>query len=411
MFRHALKLVWNRRRANRLVVVEIAAAFVITFVLTAIAVDLAGNYRRPLGFDYENVLSVAVQTQELAGNPTDVAARLSRESYSDTLEDVLAALRLLPRTQTVAPIVSVPFAGASRFTFNMLLNPTLNRTTTEALQAVGVELVAGRWFGPEDEGQAYRAVLVNRAYAEQAFGSDAAAVGQRIDRPDPNPLFASPAPGTEQALREVRVVGVIEDFRQGGEFSASIPYAIERHEPADEWGPSFTLLLKTAPGTDASFGEQIVETIESVAPGWLASATSWEQLRASRFRLTLLPIKAGGTIAAFLIALVVMGLIGVLWQDVVRRTQEIGLRRAVGAGAASVRRQIQLETLVIGAFGILIGTVIAIQFPLLGSGDWAAAVPALALSAAVILILVLLGALYPSWLASRREPADALRYE
>ena len=410
MFRHALTLIWNRRRSNRLVVVEIAAAFVITFVLTAVAVDFAGNYRRPLGFDYEDVLSVTVQTQELAGNPTDVAARLSRESYSDTLEDVLAALRALPRTQTVAPIVSVPFAGSSRSTFNMLLNPTLNRTTTEALQAIGVELDAGRWFGPEDEGQAYRAVLVNRTFAEQAFGADVGAVGQRIDRPDPNPLFA-PAPGSEQALREVRVVGVIEDFRQGGEFSATIPYVIERHEPADEWGPSFTLLLKTAPGTDASFGEAVVQAIESVAPGWLASATSWEQLRTSRLRLTLLPIKAGGIIAAFFIALVVMGLIGVLWQDVVRRTQEIGLRRALGAGAAAVRRQIQLETLVIGTFGVLIGAVIAIQFPLLGSGDWASAVPALALSVATILILVLLGALYPSWLASRRGPADALRYE
>lgn len=404
MFRHALKLVWNRRRASRLVVVEIAAAFVITFVLTAIAVDLVGNYRRPLGFDYEDVVDVTVRTRELAGNPTDIAARLSRESYSGTLEDVLSALRALPQTETVAPILSTPYGEAFRSSFTMLLRPRVNRTTAEALQAIGVELVAGRWFGPEDEGQAYRAVLVNRTYAEQAFGSDAAAVGQRIDRP--NELL-----GETESSREVRIVGVIEDFRQGGEFSASTPYVIERHETADEWGSSFTLLLKTVPGTDASFGEQIVETIESVAPGWLASATPWAQLRTSRLRLTLLPLKAGATVAAFFIALVVMGLIGVLWQDVVRRTQEIGLRRAVGAGAAAVRRQIQLETLVVGAFGILIGGVIAIQLPLLGLNDWASSVPALAISAGAILILVVLGAQYPSWLASRRAPADALRYE
>jgi putative ABC transport system permease protein len=412
MFRHALKLIWNRRRANRLVVVEIAAGFVITFVLTAIAVDFVSNYRRPLGFDYEDVLNVTVQAEELAGNPRDVVAFLSRESYSGTLEYVLAALRALPPTETVAPIVSVPFRAGSRFTFNMLLSPTLNRTTAEALQAIGVDLVAGRWFGPEDEGQAYRAVLVNRAYAEQAFGSDAEAVGQRIDRPDTSSPFATEE--QPQTVREVRIVGVIEDFRQGGELSATTPYVIERHEPADEWGPSFTLLLRTVPGTDAGFGEQIVETIESVAPGWLASVTSWEQLRASRLSSTLLPLKAGATIAAFFIALVVLGLIGVLWQDVVRRTQEIGLRRAVGAGAASVRRQIQVEMLIVGAFGILIGAVIAIQFPLLeliGPINWRSSIPALALSAAAILILIVLGALYPSWLASRREPADALRYE
>jgi hypothetical protein len=80
----------------------------------------------------------------------------------------------------------------------VLLNPTANNTTAEALQAIGVELVAGRWFGPEDEGQDYRAVLVNLTFAEQAFGSDAEAVGQRIDRPGESPLAQT------QAVRENR---------------------------------------------------------------------------------------------------------------------------------------------------------------------------------------------------------------
>ncbi len=410
MLKHALKLIWNRRRASRLVVIEIAAAFVITFVLMGSAINLVRNYQRPLGFDYENVLSVVVQRGETTYSRFSMIPGQA-ESYSDTVEDVLAALRALPRTETVEPMETTPYEERYRSTSNMLLNPRLNRTTTEGLQSIGIELVAGRWFGPEDEGQTYRAALVNREFAEQAFGSDTAAVGQRIDRPDPNPppFFAAQPP---PVLREVRIVGVIEDFRTGGEFSRTMPLVIERHEAVDEplFG-QFTLMLKPAPGTDASFAEQIVETVESIVPDWVTSVTSWEQRRATSHRNSLLPVKAGGTIAAFFIALVVMGLVGVLWQDVVRRTQEIGLRRALGASAASVRRQIQLETLVIGAFGILIGAVIAIQFPLLGSGRWSTAFLALALSAVVILVLVSLGALYPSWLASRRDPADALRYE
>jgi len=404
MFRHALKLIWNRRRSSRLVVVEIAAAFVITFLLTAFAIELVGNYRRPLGFDYENVLSVTVQR----GDNVYSMMQSGGESYSETIEGMLAALRALPRTDTVEPMPA-PYSGRT-MRFNLLLNPAVVGTTTEALQAIGTTLVAGRWFGPEDEGQTYRAVLVNRTFAEQAFGSDASALGQRIDGPFVDPF------GVEQpSPREFRVVGVIEEFRLQGEFVPSAPAVIERHEPGDERGyQTFTLMLKTVPGTDAGFAGQIVETARSIAPDWNASVTSWEQLRASSHRNVTLPLKAAATIAAFFIALVVMGLIGVLWQDVVRRTQEIGLRRALGAGAASVRRQIQLETLVVGAFGVLIGAAIAIQFPLLELSelvDWASSVPALVLSAAMILLLVLLGALYPSWLASRREPADALRYE
>jgi putative ABC transport system permease protein len=406
MLKHALKLIWNRRRATWLVVVEIAAAFVITFLLTALAIELAGNYRRPLGFDYENVLNVTVQRGD---NPYSLM-QAELGSYSDTIEGVMSALRALPRTDTVEPI-QPPYSGG-RSRFNLILNPAVVATTTEALQAIGVNLVEGRWFGPEDEGQTYRAVIINHTYAEQAFGSEEAAIGQRIDGPVQEPFGDLALPMPE---REFRVVGVIEEFRQQGEFAPTEPVAIERLEAADQSGyQAFDLMLKTTPGTDAGFAEQVVETARSVAPDWNVSVTSWEQLRASSHREVLIPLRAGAIIAVFFIALVVMGLIGVLWQDVVRRTQEIGLRRALGAAASSVRRQVQLETLVVGCFGILIGTVIAIQLPLIGFIeliDWASSIPALVLSAAAILALVMLGALYPSWLAARREPADALRYE
>ncbi|HEU4616949.1 MAG TPA: FtsX-like permease family protein [Gammaproteobacteria bacterium] len=416
MLRHALKLVWNRRRSNRLVVVEIAAAFVVTFVLAAVSVNLWANYRRPLGFDYENVWSVAVNNTR-AGSTSGL---VEQPSYSATQTEVLRALRALPRTAAVEPLMVTPFINShwqqsfagddNRQTLSMT-----NRSTAEALQAIGVTLAEGRWFGAEDEGQDYRAVLVNRAFVREAFGPDADAIGRRIDRVDPDiPVERMPEAQRRALLREVRIVGVIDDFRQWGEFADESTYVISRQEPGDERGTSFNLLLKVAPGTGASFEEQVAATIESVAPGWVASITPWRQLRETRHATTLLPVKVAATVSAFFLALVVMGLIGVLWQDVVRRTQEIGLRRALGARGGAVRRQIQLEILAVGALGILIGAVVAIQFPLLELVtriDWASAIPGMALAAALILVLVLLGALYPSWLAARQEPADALRYE
>lgn len=416
MLSHALRLIWNRRRANRLVVVEIAAAFVVTFVLAAISMNLWTNYRRPLGFEYENVWAVNVNNST-AGFGFGLGVQ---PSYSETQTQVLGALRALPRTEAVEPLMVTPFINGSwqsDFTGDgdSDILSLVSRSTTEGLKAVGVKLVEGRWFGPEDEGQDYRAVLVNRTFVEQAFGPDQDPIGRRIDRPDPDfPLERLPEAQRREALREIRIVGVIDDFRQWGELADEFAYVINRQEPRDETGNSFNLALKVAPGTDAGFEERITTTIESVAPGWVASVTPWEQLRATRHATTLLPLKVAATVSAFFLALVVMGLIGVLWQDVVRRTQEIGLRRALGARASDVRRQIQVEILVVGAFGILIGTAIAIQFPLLELVtriDWASGIPGIALAAALILLLVVLGALYPSWLASRREPADALRYE
>jgi len=215
----------------------------------------------------------------------------------------------------------------------------------------------------------------------------------------------------QEAAREVRAVGIIEDFRQHGEFSDEMPYAILLAEPDDTFSDLF---VKVAPGTDRSYEEQIVATVKAVAPDYSATVTPWDELRVERHLETLLPLRIGATLAVFLLAMVALGLIGIVWQDVVRRTQEIGLRRAAGASAPRVRRQIVLEMLVVGLFGVAIGTLVAVQFPLLEiveQIDWATGPPAIALSAAMILLLATLAALYPAWLASRREPADALRYE
>lgn len=417
MLNHAIKVIWNRRRANLLVVIEIAAAFVVTFVLAAIAMDLWTNYRRPLGFDYENVWQVSVNQKDAGGF---AFLGLSTDDVSGTVADVSSVLDSLPRTVTVEPIMVPPFMGirwndSLGADANSTILTNVNRATGEALKAIGVTLVEGRWFGPEDEGQDYRAVLVNRTFAERAFGPGESPVGRQINFPDPDyPYDQLPETQAREALREKRVVGVIDDFRQWGEFVESTPYAIQRYENEDARGANFNLLLKVSPGTEAGFEEDIISSVESVAPGWTAAVVPWAQIRASTHAETLLPLKVASTIAAFFLALVVMGLIGVLWQEVVRRTQEIGLRRALGANAATVRRQIQLETLIVSSLGILIGIVIAIQFPLLeilDAVDWSSAAPGIVLAGALILVLSVLGALYPSWLASRREPADALRYE
>ena len=410
MFEQALKLVWNRRHANRLVVVEVAAAFVVVFVLLALSLHAWNNYRRPLGFVYENIWRVELTTEDRAGGPG-----VPRQPTRETSDDVLAALRQLPRVEAAHVMTYAPFVdrsgsrGLGRDESNAI-RTYFNVVTAGALEALDVRVVEGRSFGPGDEAEDYTPVVVNRTFVERAFGADSA-IGRRINFISTELLSRMP-PDVARALnRELRVVGIIDDFRQQGEFAETLPYAIILSQPNDE---SMDLFVKVAPGTDRSFEAQIVATVEAIAPAWRATVTPWEELRATAHRQTLLPLRIGATLGAFLLAMVVLGLIGIVWQDVVRRTQEIGLRRAAGASAARVRRLLVLEMLVVGLFGIAVGMVVAVQFPLLelvAQIDWASAAPALVLSAVVILVLASLAAFYPAWLASRREPADALRYE
>jgi putative ABC transport system permease protein len=130
-------------------------------------------------------------------------------------------------------------------------------------------------------------------------------------------------------------------------------------------------------------------------------------------RFYLAPVLIVGLLAGFLALMVALGLTGVLWLSVTRRTREIGLRRAKGATRADIRAQILGEIGVLTSLALLPGVILALQLPLVGvlpvPGRVFAA--SLALSVAGIYLLAVLCAWYPARLATRVEPAEALRYE
>jgi putative ABC transport system permease protein len=126
------------------------------------------------------------------------------------------------------------------------------------------------------------------------------------------------------------------------------------------------------------------------------------------------PLVVAGTIGLFLVLMVALGLTGVLWQNVTKRTRELGLRRAMGASGASVHRQVLGEVALLATFALVAGSIVVLQFPMLGIFKFVTkgAFTAAFISAlATIYALTVLCGLYPSWLASRLQPADALRYE
>jgi len=105
----------------------------------------------------------------------------------------------------------------------------------------------------------------------------------------------------------------------------------------------------------------------------------------------------------------------VLWQNLLQRTREIGLRRAVGASRAEVHRQIILEQLLLTTLGVLLGTIVVVQLPVLDVFGSALRpevfVSGLVLAMVSMYLLATVCALYPSAMASRVQPAEALRYE
>ncbi|MBX7183772.1 MAG: hypothetical protein K1Y01_01375, partial [Vicinamibacteria bacterium] len=68
MIRHLFRLIWNRKRANALVIAEIFVCFLVLFAVSTLSLYSWTNYHKPLGFAYENVFSVDIDFSETRGD-------------------------------------------------------------------------------------------------------------------------------------------------------------------------------------------------------------------------------------------------------------------------------------------------------------------------------------------------------
>jgi putative ABC transport system permease protein len=211
----------------------------------------------------------------------------------------------------------------------------------------------------------------------------------------------------------LRIVGVIEDFRHDGELgfpghATLVRPTVRGPRPAL---PN-VLTLRVKPGTTADVEEKLVRTLQNVAPDWTFDVRSVASRREDAIRKALAPIALVTILAVFLLLMVALGLTGVMWQSVTTRIQEFGLRRAKGATAGHIRRQVMMELVLLTSVAVILGAVIVVQIPGLAPlAPPSVRVSSVAAAVAVIYLLTLLCAWYPSRLATRIQPADALHYE
>jgi putative ABC transport system permease protein len=219
----------------------------------------------------------------------------------------------------------------------------------------------------------------------------------------------------DSSTLDLRVVGVLDSYRTRGEFNDTGPFHFRRiGEDAEEGKPVRVLLVKVVPGTTAAFEETVIRALQAIAPTWTFEITTLEADRREHFRAVVLPLMLGATVAGFLLLMVVLGLTGVMWQNVTRRTREIGLRRAVGACRSNIHRQVIAEVMITAAFALVLDLLIVVQLPAFGPFSFlpfGVVIAAMVVTAAFMILLVGACGFYPGWTATRIQPAEALHYE
>jgi putative ABC transport system permease protein len=400
MFRHLLKLTWKRKSRNMMLSLEIMLAFAIVFGVAAFALRYVELYRMPLGFEGADVWSVGIKAD-------DNGTKLFDDAVYNGLRRGLAEL---PEVRAIAFASFEPYA-MSTMTSEMRRDSASGKEVhTEMLDAddnladaLGLAVVEGRWFSSLDNGSAQRPAVINRRMADAMFPGERALGQQFID-----------GKGAE-ALVAYRVVGVVDDFRPKGELAAPVNFVFTRFETGKKDRDLRTILLKLKPGTTRDFERRLNARLKLIRNDWSYQIAPLSSGRASMMKSRTIPLIVVSVIAGFMLLMVAFGLFGALWQNTTQRIPEIGLRRALGASAGGIYRQIVAEQFMLSSIAIALGLVLLVQLPLTGvlgdSLNWTVFGSAALLSMTVIYLLSSLCALYPGWRASRLSPTEALHYE
>jgi predicted permease len=269
---------------------------------------------------------------------------------------------------------------------------------------IGARLVAGRDFDERDVRPAgdkpgpYRTVIVSESFARRYF-KDRNPIGARIStsaRPD--------------AKATIEIIGVVRDFSRRTLRDEQVETIFLQYFDNQSADGTFYVRIR---GSAESALSEIRSAIAQVDPELPVTLTVFNDqiersLRTERMLASL--SSAFGTLA---LLLAVIGLYGVMAFVVTQRTQEIGLRMALGASRSAALWLILRDATVMIAGGVLIALPSAwvlrrfVEAELFGVTAWHA--PTIAVAAAVLALVGFSAALLPAWRATRVSPIDALR--
>ncbi len=389
MIKHVLKLMWNKKGSNFLILLEIFFAFLILFAVFAFAIYNLRIYQTPLGYNTENTWIARLTF------PTEADSLAKLETRRQLLREVQA----MPEVRSAAFIGQiVPFDGGLWRTSNddngFELSTLMYFADERLAETAELTLSAGRWFDETDLAGKYRPIVITRMLQEEFFG----------DRPVLDSIIYVGGDGS-------RVVGIVDHFKYRNEFSAEEPLTFFLETLGNE--NMNNLQLRLQPNVAPEFEATLNETIARITKRRDFTIEDLEAKRARSSRSTWIPIIAALAICGFLILNVALGLFGVLYYNISKRKAEIGLRRAIGAAKGEISLQFILEILAITFLGMGLASLLAVQFPLLelipipaDNFFWS-----ILATTVLISLVVVLCAFWPSRQASSLHPALALHEE
>jgi putative ABC transport system permease protein len=394
----------GQRVRHMLVVAEIALS-VALFLGAALLIRSFANIKRiDPGFDPRGVLTMRLTL------PSNLYQ--SGEAITGFFEQLVERVQATPGIASAAVASQYPpqeaFTGQIEVEGMPSAGTTLPTARTTIVSrglfnTLRVPVVAGRTFDERDRPNSPRVLVINQEFADRYLaGRQPIGSRVRIGRG-----------GTDRPWWEV--IGIVGNARNQGiaaEVQPEVFMSMERGR--DAWNQLF-LLVRSEKPTVALLGDvrRAVTSIDPQQPVY-AIQTLDEALAASSFQQRTSALLLG-IFAGVALVLAAIGIYGVLSYSVSARTQEIGVRIAIGAQRGAVVWLVLKQVLLLAVAGLVIGVslVLLARRGLEGLlfGVRAADPVTIAIVAVFLTLVALAAAWAPAARASRVDPIQALRYE
>jgi macrolide transport system ATP-binding/permease protein len=388
---------------NVLVVAQVAGSLVLLIVAGLFIRSLEKAEKMNLGFNPDHVLDLSVDVEQVGYKEPR-----AREAY----RDIDNRIRALPGVQSVAEAFTVPmgYVGADdriwieEHPYAAGQQPQeihFNQITPSYFDTLQMPLLRGRKFSDADSEKAPHVAIINETMAKK-FWPNEDALGKHLGTKGANGPF-------------IEVVGIVQDAKYQNLLDK--PEAFYYVPFEQSYNSLRTIHVRTTVPSE-SLAPQIQSVIHEVVPDVPVTQvkTMSEALQgANGFFLFRFGAQLTSTMGLLGLILAVVGIYSVVSYAATQRTQEIGIRVAMGASPQDILKMVLRQGLTVVGIGLVVGLVLAWAGTRVMSGLIVGIKPTDPLTFAVVVCLLTAIALFACWVpahrATRTDPLVALRYE
>ncbi|MDL2299440.1 ABC transporter permease [Bacteroides sp. OttesenSCG-928-E20] len=412
-----LKQIWNERRANSWLWIELLIVFVVLWYVVDWSYTTALTYYEPMGFDITDTYKIALTNKTTKATSYINADDTDQTNGQDLLE-LVERLRRLPEVEAVAlSNNSVPYSGSNSGAGwridSTVVWPQRRLVTPDFFRVFRYQSVDGRGYEP----------LVEAMKRGEAIASANLLKHTRIaDRPLQNSTFYN----VDDSTKTYRVGAVAQKVRYNDFFpnygDLFVSWEMTEANIAQMKDASWLeLSVRVHPGTPADFPSRLMEMSDaqfSVGNLFISKVESFKDNRRNMLTTSVNTVKTRMWMMGFLLLNIFLGIIGTFWFRTQQRRSEIGLHLALGCTRKGLRNRLMNEGILLLVLASVPAMVICVNLGVMEAVSvWPQEFTAVRFIVGTLVTLLLmagmivLGIWYPAQQAMKTEPAEALRSE